>query len=324
MLCSCTLAQTDTTEKKTLSDQQSKEILKKLNIDTTKFLKDFAVEACKCIDSISLINKNSEEISSAISNCIDKQVSAYQLLIKLYRSMSDTGKNKNITIEVGKNSNEYKYYYFQIEHWLKDSCKPLNKAVAANNKESEYSFSKNGEALAYYRKGAEALGNENYKEALSYFENAVKRDSKFAFAWDNIGICNRRLNNFDAAIEAYNKSLEIDPKGKTPLQNIAVAYEYKKNYDKALEAYLNILTYYPDDPEAYYGAGRIYAYFKPDYEKALQYMCKAYNIYTNIKSPYRVDAEKQVSYLYGKMKNDGKEELFSKILKNNNITPSKN
>jgi tetratricopeptide (TPR) repeat protein len=317
-------AQKDKTEKTVLTDQQSKEILKSLSFDTTKFLRDYSMNACTCIDSISLTNKNSDQVSKEIAECIDKQVSGYQMILKLFGSLMNTGKNNNIVINTDKKSADYQHYYFQIESWLKDSCKSLNKAIASNNLESEYSFSKDDEAIALYNKGVPYLDNENYKEALTYFEKAVKQDPKFAFAWDNIGICNRRLNNFDAAIEAYNKSLELDPKGKTPLQNIPVAYEYKKEYDKALEAYLNILKYYPDDPEAYYGAGRIYAYFKVDHEKSLQYMCKCYNIYANTKSPYRVDAEKQISYLYGKMKADGKEELFYKILKDNNINASKN
>lgn len=317
-------AKKDKTEKTVLTDNQSKENLKSLAIDTTKFLRDFSMNACKCIDSISLTNKNSVQLSKEISECIDKQVSVYQMTLKLFSSLTGPGKNKKIIINTDKKSADYQHYYFQIESWLKDSCKSLNKAIASNNEESEYSFSKDDEAVALYNKGISYLDNENYKEALPYFEKAVKQDPKFAFAWDNIGICSRRLNNFDAAIEAYNKSLELDAKGKTPLQNIPVAYEYKKEYDKALDAYLNILKYYPDDPEAYYGAGRIYAYFKIDLEKSLQYMCKCYNIYTNTKSPYRVDAEKQISYLYGKMKADGKEELFYKILKDNNINTPKN
>ncbi len=324
MLCIAAAAQKDKTEKTVLSGERAKELLRSIKLDSAKFLNNTGTEACLCIDSISLTNKNSEQLSQEISKCIDEQVTGYEMALKLYRSMIDTGKNKNIIMNYGKKSGEYQHYYFQIETWLKDSCRSLNKAIASNNQESEYSFSKDDKAIALYNKGVPFLDNEKYKEALPYFEEAVKQDPKFAFAWDNIGICNRRLNNFDAAIEAYNKSLELDPKGKTPLQNIPVAYEYKKEYDKALDAYLNILKYYPDDAEAYYGAGRIYAYFKVDLEKSLQYICKCYNIYTNTKSPYRVDAEKQISYLYGKMKADGKEELFYKILKDNNINSSKN
>jgi tetratricopeptide (TPR) repeat protein len=325
ILISCiAFAQKDKTEKTVITGDKAKDLIRSLNLDTTKFLAEAGARACLCIDSISLTNKNPEQISKDIAQCIDKEVTGYQMALKIYHLMVDTGRNKNIIINAGKNSNEYQRYYFEIESYLKDTCRSLNRAVASNNEELENSFSKDDEANAWYNKGVPLLDNENYKEALPYFERAVKEDPKFAFAWDNIGICNRRLNNFDAAIDAYNKSLALDPKGKTPLQNIPVAYEYKKEYDKALDAYLNILKFYPNDPEAYYGAGRIFAFFKIDYEKALQYMCKCYNIYTETKSPYRVDAEKQINYIYGKLKADGKEELFYKILKDNHINPSKN
>jgi tetratricopeptide (TPR) repeat protein len=158
---------------------------------------------------------------------------------------------------------------------------------------------------------------------LSYFEAAVAADPKFAFAWDNVGVCSRRLGKLDEALTAYNKSLEIDPKGVTPLHNIPVVYEFQKNFDKAIEAYQNILHFYPDDPEAYYGEGRIYAFFKIDLEKALQNLCKAYNIYTNTNSPYRVDAEKNINYIHGKMKAEDKEARFFEILKENNIAAEK-
>jgi tetratricopeptide (TPR) repeat protein len=157
------------------------------------------------------------------------------------------------------------------------------------------------------------------QKAVPYFQKAVDIDPRFAFAWDNLGVCQRRLGNLDAALQAYTKSLELDPKGVMPLHNIPVVYEHKKDYDKAIEAYQKLLAIYPDDPEAFYGTGRIYAFFKVDLEKALQNMCKAYNIYTSINSPYRVDAEKNITYLYQELKKEGKEKLFFDILKENNI-----
>jgi tetratricopeptide (TPR) repeat protein len=312
-------------EKKTetLSPEQSKEILSKLNIDTAKLLGEFSVNACKCIDSITLSGKGSKEISEDIFKCIDEQVGAYQLSLKIYQSMK-SGNADKITLDTDKKSNEYKRYYFDIERWLKDSCESLNNAVASNNKESAFSMSGNPKAMEDYNAGVVELKAGDFKKAAGFFAKAVKTDRNFAFAWDNLGICHRRLGNLDEALEAYNKSLKLDPKGVTPLHNIPVVYEFQKKYDQAIEAYQNILRFYPDDPEAFYGEGRIYIFFKIDLEKGLQYMCKAYNIYTSINSPYRVDAEKNINYIYGKMKADGTEKRFFEILKENNINAGNN
>ena len=111
----------------------------------------------------------------------------------------------------------------------------------------------------------------------------------------------------------------IDPKGKTPLQNIPVVYQFKKDYDKAIDAYNKLLEVFPEDPEGYFGIGRMHI-IKSDLEKGLDNMCKAYNLYIKINSPYRVDAQTIIAEVYRKMKDKGQEELFYKILKNNNIS----
>ena len=87
------------------------------------------------------------------------------------------------------------------------------------------------------------------------------------------------------------------------------------------DAYQRLAAIYPDDPETFYGIGRVYI-LKNDSEKALDNMCKAYNLYIKINSPYRTDAEKNIQMLYQQMKKDNKEDVFNKILKDNNINPN--
>jgi tetratricopeptide (TPR) repeat protein len=303
-----------------LSERQTKELLSQINVDTTKFLSNFSQKTCNCIDSISLTDKTKNEVTYEISECINKQVTAYQLSLELNRALKSGNKNNEIILDTDKESPLYRRYYFEIERWLMDSCNSLKNAVASHNKQSEYSISRNPKARKQYTDGVEAMENEDYKKAVRHFKDAVEADPKFAFAWDNLGICQRKLGNYEEALQAYKKSLAIDPFGTMPLQNIPVVYEYQKKYEEALEAYKHILIIHPDDPEAFYGSGRIYAYFLVDMEKALENMCKAYNLYIQVSSPYRVDAEKQINYIYGEMKKGGKEKQFFDVLKQNNIS----
>lgn len=307
----------------TLTGETAKQLLRQLNLnmDTARFLNEYGNAACKCIDSITLMRKGKEEIAEEIFDCINKQTTLYQFIMKINNQMFGTDTSRSISINVDRTSPDFQRYYFELERWLKDSCKSLNRAVASENTESSMSFSKDPKALDEYNKGVEWLKKENFEKALPYFEKAVKRDEKFAFAWDNIGVCNRKLGNYDAALVAYNKSMELDPNGITPLHNIPVVYQYQKKYDKALEAYENLQQRYPDDPEGFYGAGIVYTNYKIDFEKALQNLCKAYTIYIKAGSPYRVDAEKIISYLFSKMKAEGKEKRFYEILKENHISP---
>ncbi len=57
-----------------------------------------------------------------------------------------------------------------------------------------------------------------------------------------------------------------------------------------------------------------------DNEKALDNICKAYNLYVAQNSPYRTDAEKIIQSIYSDFKAKGKQDKFNEILKSNNIS----
>ena len=307
-------AQTDT-----IRGEAARDLLKQIGsqvFDTARFLAKAGQEACACIDSIQTTGKSREQTVTAISACIDKQVTGYQAAIKLYRSMI-SGDDK-ITVETNKSTAEYKRYYFELESWLRDSCASLDRKVASDDQESQVSVSSNPNARAAYSRGVDEMKAGRNQEAADYFKTALSIDSVFTFAWDNLGLCYRKLGEYDKALQCYRKSLSFDPKGKLPLQNIPIVYEYMGDHDRALAGYQELLRIYPDDPEAFYGAGRIYA-MKKNHEEALDQLCKAYNLYTKMGSPYRVDAEKNIRYLYSVMKEEGKEKKFMEILERNHI-----
>lgn len=227
-------------------------------------------------------------------------------------------KQVNLNFNTDKDSKQYTESYNEIERYMMKNCPSLKKMmkVAESNVEK---ISKNDEALDFYDKAIAASKKEDWIEAIKNYENAVKKDPSFVYAWDNLGICYRRIGEYDKAISAYKKSLKIDPKGKMPLQNIPVAYIHKKEYQKAIDAYLELDKVYPGDPEVYYGIGHTYFSSLKNDEKALDYICKAYRIYNNQKSPYRTDAESVMSSIHKNMKEKGKIETFNNILKKNNI-----
>jgi tetratricopeptide (TPR) repeat protein len=297
-------------------------------VGSETLLKELAENGCKCVDSISTYNRPKNEVAMDISECIDKQIGAYQLGSKLLKiddlkkvAVEKDGKKQvDVSFNVNENSEEYKKYYYEMERYMMSNCSSLKEKIASNEKQSAKSFSDNKKAIEYYNKGMDEVKKENSEKAIVYFEKAVKEDSEFAFAWDNLGVNYRRLKNYDKAIECYKKSLEIDPKGLMPLQNMALVYQYKKEYNKAIESYGKLAELDKNNPEVFYGIGNVYIVNLQDYEKGLDYMCKAYNLYVYLKSPYRSDAEKLISFVFVEMKKQGKEEKFNQILKNNNIS----
>ncbi len=287
--------------------------------DENVALKSFSNKSCDCIDSLSVYNKSNAEISTDISKCIEKHTESYLIISKTLAKQDASNKDVNVYINIDKNGNDYKQAYFDLERSLMKNCTSIKNKLASNEKQNEKSISKYPFALSLYDKGIDSLKENKFEKALQYFQEAVNIDPEFAFAWDNIGVCNRQLGNYEKAIEAYKKSLEIDPKGTLPLQNIAVTYIYLKDYLNAIKSFEKLAEFDQKNPEIYYGIGQICYQYLMDYEKSLDYMCKAYNLYVSQKSPYRTDAEKIIKFNYTELKRQGKESRFNEILKQNNI-----
>lgn len=287
-------------------------------------LKELSEKSCKCIDSIDGYNKTKDVINKEISSCIEQNVLVYSMAKTFEKTTADieSGKIKdqkvNVTINSNPESYQYKQAYFEIETDVMANCTRLRDLTSAAESKHDL-LSKDPIALEFYNKAIDASEKEDWKEAINNYEQALKKDPKFIYAWDNLGICYRRIGEYDKALDAYKKSLKVDPKGKMPLQNIPIAYIHKKEYSKAINAYLELDKIYPNDAEVYYGIGQVYYDHLKDNEKALDYIAKAYNIYTTQKSPYRSDAEAIIGYVYKKMKDEGKADKFKEILKKNNI-----
>ncbi|MFL9831437.1 tetratricopeptide repeat protein [Flavobacterium sp. ST-87] len=296
---------------------------KNATLNSDELLKELSNEACLCIDSIPTRDVRTKIIASKISRCIDNVTAAYQIGLSLKNiNLSDNTKNKeiNINFNTDKNSTDYKKNYSTIEKHLMDNCDALKETLTVNDVLNEKSISKNENAMKAYHLGIAAARKENDKEAIEYYKKAISLDPEFAFAYDNMGLSYRKLNDIDNAILAYQKSLEIDPNGAMPLQNIAVAYQYKKEFYKAIDAYKKLAELDSKNPEIYYGIGNVYAFNLNDQENGLDNLCKAYTIYTEIKSPYRTDAGTLIQRIYENLKREGKEDKFFEILKNNNIS----
>lgn len=295
--------------------------------DKLEQIKKISEQACECIAKIDL-DKTKKEKSEDIKSCIQAASMDYQiensLLGSLEKAMDSIQKegaiktdstviasDKTITINVSEN-------YDKIEAYLYDNCKALKPIYFTDNTESENSFSDRKKAMEFYEKGQIAFSSQNYEEAVVEFSKAVKKDKKFAFAWDNLGYSYRKLANYKQAIKCYEKSLALDPKGKMPLMNIAVAHQLNNDLDGAIKAYENYKTYYENDPEGYYGLGQIY-YFKKEFEPALVNMINAYKLYTEMKSPYNIDAQKHIGFIFQEMKALDQIEDFKRITKENKL-----
>ena len=296
--------------------------------EASQQIKDVSAQACNCITKIDLDatkETKSEEISSCITsaNLIiqmkESMMGKIEKTIDTLKKVQDISKIDTLIIEEDdKNIIIVDKNYKKIEEYLYDNCPALKDIYFTDNQEYDNSYSNRKKAMKFYNSAQIAFQKEDYITAIILFNKAVKKDRKFAFAWDNLGYSYRRTGAYKKAIESYKKSLALDPKGKMPLMNIAVAYELDKDLDNSKKAYETYKKFYNDDPEAFYGLGRIY-YLERDYKPALENMIQAYLLYVEMNSPYNIDAQKHISFIYNELKKQGNLDLFNKIAEKYNL-----
>jgi tetratricopeptide (TPR) repeat protein len=283
-----------------------------------KKIEKIAGEACDCTFEIKT-DIPRDTIVAKINSCITTSIVTSQLgaledMAKTaLEAKGDTVVGENTTIKIYANQD-----FDEIQAFLFNNCPNVKELLATNDVKSDKSMSKNKKALEYYDKGADFEATGEYEKAIEQYKKAVKEDKNFPFAWDNMGLCYRKIDNFKEAIKCYEQSIKIDPKGSMPRQNLAVAYEYLKDYKMAGVAYEGLIAHDAKNPEGYYGAGRAF-YFDKNYEKGVDYMFKAYKMYGEANSPYIEDAENMLGAMYQDLKEQGKPDIFTKAAQNNGI-----
>ncbi len=75
-------------------------------------------------------------------------------------------------------------------------------------------------ALQYFDKGVEKTALGEYKEAIRFFDQAIKLKPDFAKAYTFRGSVKFDMKDLDGAMKDYNRSIELDP-------YIADPYDYR-------------------------------------------------------------------------------------------------
>ena len=65
--------------------------------------------------------------------------------------------------------------------------------------------------------------NENYDDAIVYYDKVIELNPSYISAWNNKGIALYRLKMYESAINCYDKAIEIDPNHANAWYNKAKA-----------------------------------------------------------------------------------------------------
>ncbi len=284
-------------------------------------------DACARLSNVSL-NLPREERYASIKEEITMSILEQQVLDNMLEGTTkaldsliqngDFKKTDTLTLPGKRNVIIVDKDYEKIERYLLKNCDRMKLLMSNDEESSEVSVSDKKKALEYYDEGQVFFQKGAYDDAIKSYKKALRKDKTFAFAWDMLGYSYRKNENYKEAIKAYDKSLALDPKGKMPLTNKPIAYAMLGNLDKAIEGYQDYIALFPEDPEGYYGIGRIY-HAKGDYENTLDATMNAYILYKEIQSPYVRDAEANLSLYYGELKEKNKLDIWNKVAKKYNI-----
>jgi hypothetical protein len=119
-----------------------------------------------------------------------------------------------------------------------------------------------------YRQRLIIEGALYHKEALSYYEEAVRLEPDNAWAHIVLGDAYREEGRIEEAIAAYEKAIEIEPYHVQWYLPLAELYKSKGMAGKALEGYRRALAIKPHDPKVHNALKRFYR-SREEWDKAI-------------------------------------------------------
>ncbi len=98
----------------------------------------------------------------------------------------------------------------------------------------------------------------DYGKALKKYDEAIKINPQFAFAYHQRSQIYYKFNDNKKAIADCVKALQLDPKIFEAYFNLAIARFYDKDYDRAIIDFSTALALNPKDKEAFFWRGMAY------------------------------------------------------------------
>lgn len=143
-----------------------------------------------------------------------------------------------------------------------------------------------------YSNGLKFLSADEFAKALTYFEQAVKSDPKYAEAWYQVGFCYGVLGQHERSLEASQKAAVLRPEWPETWTNIGSSNFALEEFDAAAKAFKEAIKLDETNGELQYSLGLTYnrlgrtteeilAYrravrIKPDHTDALEMLGSAY------------------------------------------------
>ncbi len=246
----------------------------------SKDIRKFNATVCDCIEKIVENEADTLLLEEATEKCITSHMAT-----KMSKSKKFMKKHKLSTSEGLKDfmTDRTLDAFTTCEYSVK-----TGKVIRDFFNDVIYDGTESEVAKEQYIIGTDKMVEGDYREAIKHFKIAVKEDTSFVEAYDHLGVCYRRLEEFKDAEKYYKISEEIAPYGTFATQNLAVVYTIQKDYAGAINQYQRLINLDMSNPEGYYGAAIILIEVE-DYPQAMRFCEMAINIYETIEDDHLPD-----------------------------------
>ena len=226
---------------------------------------------------LSSIFNNNKKAKQLLMNLINKYPESYnghRLLAQNYEKEGGMRKAIDEYVKaIDINKKDYDSYYKISELLVNLGKKDEAIQMLTNlihNKPDYYNASK--------LLGGLLCEQENFKEAINVYMNALKYNDKESFEiYYNLGIAYTRLNDFQNAKSCYEKAAKINALNYKGYYNLGLISMLYDDLDEAEKYFIEGIKVEDTEPESCYQLARIYI-IKGEKERAINYLDRAINL----------------------------------------------
>jgi tetratricopeptide (TPR) repeat protein len=156
---------------------------------------------------------------------------------------------------------------------------------------------KHGESLAAL--GLMALQNQNYEDAIHYYQKAVEEGITTDQIYSNLGLSYRKLGRSAEAETMLLKALEMNPARLEALTNLGHLYHERQAYTQAMDSFTRALALVPNLMDVRFALSDIY-FRLYELEKLVQ-ECEALRRELGLPCDMTLDSFEELSVLFEEM-----------------------
>lgn len=144
------------------------------------------------------------------------------------------------------------------------------------------------------------IREKKINEAIYHYNESIRINPDYHFAYNNRGILYRNIGQYERAIKDFDAAIDLEPHSAIAYTNRGVAYDNLGLFNQAIEDYSMAIRLRPHDPIAYNNRGGVY--FKlgryqaaiEDYGEAIRLNRNFAGAYGNRASAYLIQGNKKM------------------------------